>query len=60
MCHAETSKSLSKQGGDGGDFSALLYTSEEVSKMQLGSKLNAADSYTIMATINLIRSDNSI
>jgi replication factor A1 len=57
--HAETPKSLSKQGG-GGDFSAPLYTFQEVNDMRLGDKLNAADSYTVVATINLIRVENSV
>lgn len=57
--HAETTRSLSKQGG-GGDFSAPLHTFKEVSDARLGDKLNIADSYTVVATINLIRVENSL
>ncbi|XP_012231039.1 replication protein A 70 kDa DNA-binding subunit [Linepithema humile] len=57
--HAETPKSLSRQGG-GGDFNAPLHTFQEVSDARLGDKLNAADPYTVVATINLIRVENSV
>ncbi|KAL6425446.1 hypothetical protein ACFW04_009553 [Cataglyphis niger] len=57
--HSENAKSLSKAGG-GGDFNAPLYTFEEATEARLGEKLNLADSYTVVATINLIRVENSI
>lgn len=56
--HAETARSLSKQGG--GDFSAPLCTFKEVSDARLGDKLNIADTYSVVATINLIRVENSV
>lgn len=57
--HSENAKSLSKAGG-GGDFNAPLYTFEEATEARLGEKLNLADAYTVVATINLIRVENSI
>lgn len=57
--HSETAKSLSKAGGSG-DFNAPLYTFQEATEARLGEKLNLADAFTVVATINLIRVENSI
>lgn len=57
--HSENAKSLSRVGG-GGDFNAPLHTFEEATEARLGEKLNIPDSYTVMATICLIRVENSI
>lgn len=57
--HSENAKSLSRAGG-GGDFNAPLYTFQEATEARLGEKLNIPDSYTVMATICLIRVENSI
>ncbi|KMQ93699.1 replication protein a 70 kda dna-binding subunit [Lasius niger] len=56
--HSENAKSLSKAGG--GDFNAPLYTFQEATEARLGEKLNLADAFTVVATINLIRVENSI
>lgn len=57
--HSENIKSLSKTGG-GGDFNAPLYTFEEATEARLGEKMNLADSFTVVATINMIRVENAI
>jgi len=57
--HSENIKSLSKAGG-GGDFNAPLYTFEEATEARLGEKMNLADSFTVVATINMIRVENAI
>lgn len=57
--HSETAKSLSKGGGNS-DFNAPLYTFQEVTEARLGEKMNLADLFTVVATINLIRVENSI
>ncbi|XP_072749031.1 replication protein A 70 kDa DNA-binding subunit [Anoplolepis gracilipes] len=58
--HSENAKSLSKAGGGGGDFNSPLYTFQEATEARLGEKLNIPDAYTVVATINLIRVENSI
>lgn len=56
--HLENVKSLSRPCG--GDFNTPLYTFQELSEARLGEKLNIADSYKVVATINFIRVENSI
>jgi len=61
--HSETAKSLSKAGGSGGgagDFNSPLYTFQEATEAKLGEKMNVPDSYSVVATINTIRVENSI
>jgi len=60
--HAESVKSLSRAGGGGGggDFNSPLYSFQEATEARLGEKLNLADSYSVVATINTIRVENSI
>jgi len=60
--HSETVKSLSRAGGGGGggDFNSPLYSFQEATEARLGEKLNLADSYSVVATINTIRVENSI
>jgi len=57
--HLETAKSLSR-GASGGDFNAPLYTFQEATEARLGEKMNLADSFTVVATINMIRVENAI
>ncbi|KAM0735637.1 Replication protein A 70 kDa DNA-binding subunit [Formica fusca] len=56
--HLENVKSLSKPNA--GDFNVPLYTFQEATETRLGERLNLADSYKVVATINLIRMENSI
>lgn len=57
--HSENAKSLSVQGGSG-NSNAPLYTFQEVTEARLGEKMNLTDMFTVMATINLIRVENSL
>ncbi|GAB1863336.1 Replication protein A subunit [Camponotus japonicus] len=56
--HLENVKFLSRSSG--GDFNTPLYTFREMTEARLGEKLNCTDSYKVVATINLIRVENSI
>lgn len=56
--HLESVKSLSKSVGS--DFNTPLYTFREMTEARLGERLDLADSYRVVATINLIRVENSI
>ncbi|XP_014477578.1 PREDICTED: replication protein A 70 kDa DNA-binding subunit [Dinoponera quadriceps] len=56
----ENAKSLSRAGGGGGDVNAPLYTFQEVTDAKLGERMNAADVFSVVATINIIRVENSI
>lgn len=56
--HLENVKSLSKPSG--GDFNVPLYTFQEATEARLGERLDLVDSYKVVATINLIRVENSI
>lgn len=56
--HLENVKFLSRSSG--GDFNTPLYTFREMTEARLGEKLNFTDSYKVVATINLIRVENSI
>ncbi|XP_032668009.1 replication protein A 70 kDa DNA-binding subunit-like [Odontomachus brunneus] len=60
--HLENVKSLSRTGGGGGggDINAPLYTFQEATDAKLGEKIDAADVFSVMATINMIRVENSI
>ncbi|XP_011696922.1 PREDICTED: replication protein A 70 kDa DNA-binding subunit [Wasmannia auropunctata] len=58
--HSETAKSLSRTLGGGGDFNAPLYTFQEATEARLGEKTNLPDSFTVVATINMIRVENAI
>lgn len=59
--HLENAKSLSRSGGaGGGDIKAPLYTFQEVADAKLGEKMEAADVFSVVATINMIRVENSI
>ncbi|EFN70726.1 Replication protein A 70 kDa DNA-binding subunit [Camponotus floridanus] len=56
--HLENVKFLSRSSG--GDFNTPLYTFREMTEAQLGGKLNFTDLYKVVATINLIRVENSV
>ncbi|KAL6438135.1 hypothetical protein ACFW04_004397 [Cataglyphis niger] len=56
--HLENVKSLSKPSGS--DFNVPLYTFQEATEARLGERLDLVDSYKVVATINLIRVENSI
>ncbi|XP_039303739.1 replication protein A 70 kDa DNA-binding subunit isoform X2 [Solenopsis invicta] len=56
--HSETAKSLSRVGGST-DFNGPLYTFQEATDARLGKKMNLPDSFTIVATIKQIRTENS-
>lgn len=56
----ENMKSLSRTGGGGGDFNAPMYTFQEASAARLGERMEAADTFSVVATINVIRTENSI
>ncbi|CAL1689739.1 unnamed protein product [Lasius platythorax] len=56
--YLENVKSLSRACG--GDFNTPLYTFQEVTEARLGERLDLTDSYKVVATINLIRVENSI
>lgn len=58
----ENVKSLSRSGGGGGggDINAPLYTFQEATDAKLGEKIDAADVFSVVATINMIRVENSI
>ncbi|KAL0108123.1 hypothetical protein PUN28_015019 [Cardiocondyla obscurior] len=57
--HAENTRSLSKTSGSG-SFNAPLYTFEEATEARLGEQLNTTDSFAVVASINMIRVENSI
>jgi len=57
--HSETARSLSRAVGSG-DFNAPLCTFEEATEARYGEKLDQQDSFSVMATINMIRVENSI
>lgn len=57
--HLENARSLSRAGGSG-DFNAPLYTFQEATEARLGEKMNLPDSFAVVATINIIRVENSI
>lgn len=57
--HAQKMKSLSI-GGGGRDFNAPLYTFEEANEAKIGENFKESYIFTVVATINLIRVENSI
>ncbi|KAL6256338.1 hypothetical protein P5V15_012455 [Pogonomyrmex californicus] len=57
--HSETVKSLSRAGGSG-DSNAPLYTFQEIAEARLGEKMGSPDLFSVVATINLVRVENSI
>jgi hypothetical protein len=57
--HSESAKSLSRAGGSS-DFNGPLYTFQEAIDARLGEKMNLPDSFTVVATIKQIRTENSL